>query len=306
MMSAGRVLSLALAIVIALIVLGPLALLFSTSLKGVDTQPGCRGGELARVEPAPPGAQGLCHEQKILLELATPHAFYVLPDEAALTNYRQVLSDPQSPFLLFLRNSLIIVASIVLLGIVVNSLAAFALARLSFRGKGLLVAAVVALIIVPMEAVAVPLLLLTNRMGLLETLTVQIVPFIAHPFSIYLFYQFFTKLPKDLDEAALVEGATPLQIYWKIVMPLSLPVVATVAILQSLEYWNAYLWPLMVTRGPEARPLSLALAQFFGTPPPIWGDLMAFSVMISLPILIVYLAFQRWFIASVVGSAVKG
>lgn len=103
-----------------------------------------------------------------------------------------------------------------------------------------------------------------------------------------------------------MEGATPLQVYWKIVMPLSLPVIATVAILQSLEYWNAYLWPLMITRGPAARPIALALAQFFGTPPYLWGQVMAFSVMMSLPVLILYLSFQRWFIQSVVSSAVKG
>jgi multiple sugar transport system permease protein len=87
---------------------------------------------------------------------------------------------------------------------------------------------------------------------------------------------------------------------------LSLPTIATVAILQSLEYWNAYLWPLMVTRGSDARPVSLALAQFFSTPPPQWGNIMAFSVLMSLPILVVYFAFQRWFIQSTIGSGIKG
>ena len=89
-------------------------------------------------------------------------------------------------------------------------------------------------------------------------------------------------------------------------MPLSLPTILTVAILQSLEYWNAYLWPLMVTRGSDARPVSLALAQFFGTPPPIWGDVMAFWVLMSLPVLAVYFAFQRWFVQSSIGSGIKG
>ena len=89
-------------------------------------------------------------------------------------------------------------------------------------------------------------------------------------------------------------------------MPLSLPTIATVANLQSLEYWNAYLWPLMVTRGSDARPVSLALTQFFGTPPPIWGDVMAFWVLMSLPVLAVYFAFQRWFVQSSIGSGIKG
>jgi multiple sugar transport system permease protein len=203
-------------------------------------------------------------------------------------------------------NSILIVFSIVILGIFANSLAAYVLSRLRFTGRRLLLGGIIALMIIPVEALVVPLLLMVNRVGWLDTYQAQIVPFIAHPLSIFLFYQFFTKLPKELDEAAYIDGAGPLQIYWKIVLPLSLPVIATVAILQSLEYWNAYLWPLMVTRGPDVRPVSLALAQFFTTPPPLWGDQMAFSVLMSLPVLVAYLAFQRWFIQSVVGSAVKG
>lgn len=245
-------------------------------------------------------------EQQVLVDFGNWRAFWVWPWAASLDNYRIVLADKQAPFLRFMFNTVLIVASIVIVGIFVNSACAFALSRLRFAGRGLVLALIVALIIIPMEALAIPLLLMTARAGQLETYQAQIVPFIAHPFSIFLFYQFFSKLPKELDEAAFVEGATPFQVYWKIVLPLSLPVIATVAILQSLEYWNAYLWPLMVTRGPATRPVSLALAQFFGTPPYLWGQLMAFSVMMSLPVLVLYLLFQRWFIQSVVNSAVKG
>jgi multiple sugar transport system permease protein len=274
------VVRIAIAGLITLVVLGPLALMFATSLKS--------------------------NPQQILVDLGSFRAFWVSPEDASLGNYRTVLSDRQAPFLRFMFNSGLIVVTIVVLGIFINSLCAYALSRLRFRGRRTLLAIVVALMIIPVEALVVPLLLMVNRLGMLDTYQAQIVPFIAHPLSIFLFYQFFAKLPKDLDEAAYMDGATPLQIYWKIVLPLSLPVIATVAILQSLEYWNAYLWPLMVTRGPEVRPVSLALAQFFTTPPPQWGPQMAFSVMMSLPVLVLYLAFQRWFIQSVVGSAVKG
>ncbi len=245
-------------------------------------------------------------EQQILVDFGNWRAFWVWPWDMSLENYRIILSDKQAPFLRFMFNSILIVASIVLFGILLNSACAFALSRLRFTGRNFILAVLIALIIIPMEALAIPLLLMMARIGWLETYQAQIVPFIAHPFSIFLFYQFFSKLPKDLDEAAFVEGATPVQVYWKIVLPLSLPVIATVAILQSLEYWNAYLWPLMITRGPATRPVSLALAQFFGTPPYLWGQLMAFSVLMSLPVLILYLVFQRWFIQSVVSSAVKG
>ena len=275
----GMIVRIAIALAVVLIVYGPLMLMFATSLKS--------------------------NPQQILVDLGSLRAFWVGP-EASLDNYRSVLSDRQAPFLRFMFNSILIVFSIVILGIFANSLAAYVLSRLRFTGRRLLLGGIIALMIIPVEALVVPLLLMVNRVGWLDTYQAQIVPFIAHPLSIFLFYQFFTRLPKELDEAAYIDGAGPLQIYWKIVLPLSLPVIATVAILQSLEYWNAYLWPLMVTRGPDVRPVSLALAQFFTTPPPLWGDQMAFSVLMSLPVLVAYLAFQRWFIQSVVGSAVKG
>lgn len=268
------------AITVLAFVLAPLFLMFATSFKADENQ--------------------------ILRDFGNAKAFIVWPWEVSLENFQQVLSNTTFPVLRYMLNSGIIVVSIVVLGIFVNSLAAFALARLSFPGRNYIVFGVIALIIVPMESLAVPLLLMMNKVGWVDSYQAQIVPFIAHPFSIFLFYQFFTIIPKDLDEAAYVDGASRLRTYWSVIMPLSLPTIATVAILQSLEYWNAYLWPLMVTRSSDVRPVSLALAQFFGTPPPIWGDVMAFSVLMSLPILVVYLVFQRWFIQSAIGSGVKG
>jgi multiple sugar transport system permease protein len=268
------------AITVAVFVLAPLFLMFATSLKG--------------------------DEQQILRDFGNANAFWVSPWNMSLENFRDVLNNTTFPVLRYMRNSGIIVASIVIIGIFVNSLAAFALARMNFKGRNLIVLFVITLIIVPTESVAVPLLLMMAKVGWVDSFKAQIVPFIAHPFSIFLFYQFFAAIPKDLDEAAYVDGASRWRIYWSVIMPLSLPTIATVAILQSLEYWNAYLWPLMVTRGSDVRPVSLALAQFFGTPPPIWGDVMAFSVLMSLPILIIYLAFQRFFIQSAIGSGIKG
>jgi multiple sugar transport system permease protein len=267
------------AIVVAAIVLAPLFLMFATSFKG--------------------------DEQQILRDLGNARAFFVWPQDVSLANFREVLANTTFPVLRYMWNSGIIVVCIVVLGIFVNSLAAFVLARMQFKGRNAVIVFIIAIIIIPMEAVAIPLLLMMTQFGWVDTYRAQIIPFIAHPFSIFLFYQFFATIPKDLDEAAYVAGASRLRTYWSIIMPLSLPTIATVAILQSLEYWNAYLWPLMVTRGSDVRPVSLALAQFFGTPPPIWGDIMAFSVLMSLPVLAIYFAFQRWFVQSSVSAGVK-
>lgn len=260
--------------------LAPLAVMLATSLKADEFQ--------------------------ILRDMVSLRAFW--PGVPALDNYADLISGKviATPFMRYLFNTGFIVGSIVALGLVVNSMAAFALSRLRFGGRSHLVALVVALIIIPFESLAVPLFLMVNRLGWVDSYHVQIIPFIAHPFSIYLFYQFFNNIPKQLDEAARVDGASWWQIYWRIILPLSPPVIATVAILQSLEYWNSFLWPLMVTRGPEFRPLSVAMNNFFGQYPRHWGDVMAFAVLTSLPILITYLLFQRWFIQSVARSGLKG
>ncbi len=243
------------------------------------------------------------NETQVMSDMSSLFAF--LPrGEIGLQNYSDVFA--AMAFGRFMFNSVFIVGTMVTAGLIVNSLMAYALARLHFRGRGLLLGIVVALIIIPFEAVAVPLLLIVNRFGWLDSYHVQIIPFIADAFSIFLFYQFFISLPKDLEDAARVDGASLLRIYWNIILPLSRPVFATVAILQFLTHWGDFLWPLMVTRGEAYRPLPIAMQQFFTIDPKVWGDIMAFAAMITIPVLIVFLLFQRWFMQSVASSGVKG
>ncbi len=241
-------------------------------------------------------------DQLIIRDLATPMAF--VPSVVSLKNFRDVFAN--LPFGLAMRNSLIIVGSIVVVGLFVNSMAAYALARMRFRGRALVVGVVVALMIIPFESISVPLLLMVNRVGWLDTLYVQIIPFVADAFSIFLFYQFFINLPRDIEEAAVVDGASRWRIYWSILLPLSRPVMATASILLFLRYWGQLLWPVMVARSTEVRPLPLAMQQFFGQQPREWGQIMAFAAMITVPVLIVYLIFNRWFVQSIASSGVKG
>lgn len=243
------------------------------------------------------------NETQVLSDMATLYAF-VPRGEIGLGNFGDVFD--AMPFGHFMFNSVFIVGTMVIGGLLINSLIAYALARLRFRGRGLLLSVIIALIIIPFEAVAVPLLLIVNRFGWLDSYHVQIIPFIADAFSIFLFYQFFIGLPKDLEEAALVDGASFFRIYWNIIVPLSRPVFATVAILQFLLHWGDFLWPLMVTRGEEFRPLPVAMQQFFSIDPKLWGDIMAFAAMITIPVLIVFMLFQKWFVQSVATSGVKG
>ena len=249
-------------------------------------------------------------EAQLLRDMNSLAAF--LPQgQLSLDNFRDVFNG--SNFVRAFFNSLFTVSLTVVLGILVNSMLAYALARFRFAGRQLLLSIVVALIIIPFEAIAVPLLLLANQLpwfsgelGWLDSYRVQIIPFIANAFSVYLFYQFFIALPKDLEEAALMDGAGRLRIYWSIVMPLSKPVIATVAVLQFLARWGDLLWPIMVVRGDTYATLPLAMQTFFGQFPRQWGDVMAFAAMATLPTLLVFLIFQRWFVRSAISSGVKG
>jgi multiple sugar transport system permease protein len=249
-------------------------------------------------------------EMQVTTDMSTLYAFIPRGD-VGFQNYFDVFEQLNFGRLMF--NSVFIVTTMVLLGLAINSLIAYALARLEFKGRGTILSIIVALIIVPFQAVAVPLLLMVNNLPWfdgsttwLDTYHVQIIPFIADAFSIYLFYQFFIGFPKELEEAALVDGASLFRIFWNIVLPLSRPVFATVAILQFLTHWGDFLWPLMVTRGERVRPLTIGMQSFFGQDPRLWGDLMAFAAMITVPVLIVFLMFQKWFVQSVATSGIKG
>jgi multiple sugar transport system permease protein len=204
------------------------------------------------------------------------------------------------------KNSTIISVATVTLGLVVNSLMGYALARLPFRlGKALLVA-VIALTIIPFQAVAIPLLFMVSELGWRDTLHVQILPFIASPLFVYLFYSFFLAIPRELEEAARIDGCGPVRTFVRVVLPLSLPAFATVGILHFLQIWGELLWPVLVTTDESVRPLPLGMSVFRTQPPISWGDIMAYATLTTLPLLLIFILFQRWFIQSVARSGLKG
>lgn len=241
-------------------------------------------------------------DELVLSQAGTLRAF--IPQHISLQNYRDVFE--RVKFEQFFFNSLFINSTIVVLGLVVNSLAGYAFARLRWRGRSLLLMIVIALMILPFEAIAVPLFFQMTLLGLRNTYIAQIVPFIANAFSIYLFYTFFADLPKELEEAARVDGASPLRTFVEIIVPVSKPVFATVAILTFLSEWRSFLWALMITIDEKVRPLPMAIATFQTLPPIQWGDILSFGVMMVAPILIVFLLFQKWFVKGVASTGTKG
>jgi multiple sugar transport system permease protein len=242
---------------------------------------------------------------QILADMGSFRAFWV--SDPTLANFKEVAHfSGELAFGRYLLNSLLILAVTVGGGLIVNSMAGFVLAWGSLRGKAVLLALVVALYVIPQESIIMPLVVMVSRAGMTDTFAVQILPWVASPLYIFLFYQFFAQLPKELYEAAEIDGASVFRIYRSIYMPLSLPALATVSILMGIESWNQYLWPTLVTQTDYARPISVAIATFFGQDSIYWDRAMAASVLMMIPILALYLAFQRWFVSSFVGSAVKG
>jgi multiple sugar transport system permease protein len=244
-------------------------------------------------------------EQDILVSMGSLKSF--IPETVSFQNYIDLWTDPARPFFRYMMNTAIVTVATLLISITINSMAAFVVAQGSLPGNKMVLLFVVATIAVPAESLVLPQLILAGKLGLVDSYVVQILPGIANALSIFLFFQFFSRIPKDLFEAAELDGFSFFQKYRHIALPLSKPVISAVAILQFLEMWNAYLWPVMVTRGPEVRPLTVAMGAFFGTNQRIpWGDVMAFAVSMAVPVILFFLLMQRQFIASVMSSGVKG
>jgi multiple sugar transport system permease protein len=255
-------------------------------------------------------------DQQIFADLGSLKAFLPVGN-ISLDNYTGVFQTV--PAARFIINSVLITAATVLLGLLVNSMAAFALSRMHWRGKTVVLAAIIATLVVPFETFALPMVWWINKLpwlvvqnfvplysvGWLDTYRVQIIPFIANAFSIYLYYSYFQSIPKDLDEAARVDGAGWFRIYRSVIMPLAGPASATVAILTFLPAWNSYLWPLMVVQTENLRPAMLGLS-YFQQLNVLWGQIMAYSTLITIPVLAFFLVFQRAFVSSIASSGVKG
>ena len=179
----------------------------------------------------------------------------------------------------------------------------------------LILTMIIATLVVPFETRSIPLLLIVSRLpwigaeglswGWLNSYHVQIIPFVADAFSIFLFVQFFRSLPPELSEAARIDGASWFQIYRRVVVPISGPVFATVAILTFLPRWNDYLWPIMVVQSEEYRPIMVGLQYFFQLNV-AWGEIMAYLSIVTIPVLILFLFLQRAFIESMAESGIKG
>ncbi|HEY0605151.1 MAG TPA: carbohydrate ABC transporter permease [Herpetosiphonaceae bacterium] len=227
-----------------------------------------------------------------------------LPDPIAWQNYRETVS--VMPFGRFYLNSLIVASSITVLQLLTSSLAAFAFARLRFRGSNALFLLYLSTLMIPFQVTMLPNFILMSWLRWFDTYQALILPPAFSAFSTFLLRQYFLGLPLDLDEAARIDGASSFRIWWQIVMPLSGPVLAALTIFVFLNNWNDFLWPLVITDSIEMRTLPVGLSILQGQYSVRWNLLMAGSVIAMLPVLIVYILGQKWFIQGFTMSGLGG
>ena len=232
----------------------------------------------------------------------------VIPPNPSLDNYTSIFQN--ASFTRALGNSAIVSLVTTFIGVVVGSFAAYALARLKMPFKFGLLALVLSITTFPQIAIAAPLFRLWTDIGLYDTLVGLVIPYLtfALPLSIYLLVSFFKEIPKDLEEAALVDGATHFQAFRKVVVPLAAPGLATTAILTFIAAWNEFLLASTLTSSPSARTVPVAISQFTGSSQfevPL-GTQAAASVVISIPLILLVLLFQKRIVAGLTAGAVKG
>ncbi len=227
----------------------------------------------------------------------------VIPDEINWENYVRVAE--AFPVFKFLWNSLFVAITSTLGQILLCSMAAYAFARLEFKGRDMIFIIYLATLMVPTQVTMTPQFILMKYLGWLDTYQGLIIPGIFNAFGTFLLRQFFLGIPKELEEAAFIDGASHFRIFWQIILPLAKPALATLAIFSFMQSWNNFLWPLIVVSDPDMMTLPLGLSLLQGRWETDWNLMMAGVVISVIPVLVVYLFAQRHFIQGITLSGMK-
>ena len=247
-------------------------------------------------------AASLKPEAQIFSDMSTIRTFW--PTAATLGNYVEVFT--RVNMMKFILNSLFYVFVIVILDLAVNSVCGYALAKFDFPGKELLLTVVISLMVLPIEAIMLPLYKEVASLGWVNTWAGLIVPFVGKCFSIYMFRQFFLDIPDDLLEAAAIDGCGPIKTFFTIVMPISGTVYATIFILDFVAHWNDFMWPMMLVTGEDMRTIQLAIQTFFGSKPIHYGAIMASLTISAIPMLLMFVFLQKYYVEGIASTGIKG
>lgn len=229
-----------------------------------------------------------------------------IPANPTTENFQAILNNPSAPVIRWFVNSLLVAAIFTALTLALDALAAYAYARMNFRGRDVLFGLLIATLVMPALIFLVPNYITIANLGWLNSYQGVIAPGLAGVFGVFFLRQFFQGIPKELEEAAYIDGANTWTTFYQVALPLAKPALATLGIITFLASWNDFLWPLLVLSAPELRTLPVGLATFQGAYVFEYGPLMAGSVIAAVPVLILYIILQRYIVQSVAMTGLKG
>lgn len=228
----------------------------------------------------------------------------LISQNASFDNYREVFA--QAPFERYMLNSFIVATSVTVIALLLHSMAGYALARLDFPGRNLIFVGIISTLMIPFYTILIPLSLLVKELGWFNTYLALIVPAIPHAFGIFWLRQFFLGIPSDLEDAARIDGASRVGVFFRIALPLAKPVLAALAVFFFLANWDSFLWPLIAANRPEMRVVQVGIQSFTGEHGVSWHLIMAASVVAILPTMLLFFTLQRFIVQSVKLSGLKG
>jgi ABC-type glycerol-3-phosphate transport system permease component len=227
-----------------------------------------------------------------------------IPSKPTLENFVHIFS--KLNFGRAIANSLFVSLVTILLTVFVSSMAGFSLAKFSFRGKNLVFAIVLITFMVPFESIVIPLYILVKQLKIDNTYWALILPGVANGLAIFLFRQFFSEVPSEIMEAARIDGASWFRIYWRILLPLSMPAIVTVVVMVFMFQWNSLFWPLVATHSSRFEVVQVAIASHRSTESTSWANLFSSAIAGSLPPVILFLFLQKYFVRGISGTGLKG
>jgi multiple sugar transport system permease protein len=227
----------------------------------------------------------------------------LIPKTFTLASYIEIFTEQH--FEVYLQNSAYIAIAVTLLSLFFHSMAAYALARFRFPGRTTIFIGILSTLMIPFAVIMIPLFLIVREFGLINNLWGIIIPSIPNAFGIFLLHQFFLGIPKELEEAAKIDGSSRFGTYWRIALPLSKPILLTLAVAYFLGNWNNYLWPLIVTTKRELWVIQIAIANFRSERLVDWNLILAASCLASLPVIVLFSYFQKYLVDGIKTSGLK-
>lgn len=226
------------------------------------------------------------------------------PQKWTVQNYVSSLQAGNFP--VYFSNTVFVAVVSTFITVMVNLMAGYALAKYIFKGRNLIFTIMIATLMIPLQVIMIPIFLQLKNLGMLNSLWGIIIPPAATPTGVFLARQYLVNLPDSLIEAARIDGAKEHTIFFRLILPMSKPIVATIAIFSFMWRWNDYLWPLIVITDNKKQTVQQALANFVGQLQINWSDLLAMTTIAIIPVIIVFLAFQRFFFSGIAAGSVKG